>query len=135
MKNPAFGKQTVETTYTYDGIKDIDGTKYAVIKPQLKMAFEGGAEAQQALTMKIADQTSDGEVLFNIDKGRLSSTKLNQNVSIDATVGGKSSKQKIEQKIEVKVSPAGEKKPDDEAAANQSAAAKDKAENKEDKKE
>ncbi len=40
--------------------------------------------------MKIADQSSDGEVLFNVDKGRLTSTKLNQKVSIDATVNGQS---------------------------------------------
>jgi hypothetical protein len=126
MNNPAIGKQTVETTYTFDGIKDIDGTKYAVIKPQLRMEFEKKEGAKQGLSMKIADQSSDGEVLFNIDKGRLSSTKLNQKVSIDATVNGQSMKQKIEQKIDVKVSPAGEKKSDDQEASNEPAAPKDK---------
>jgi hypothetical protein len=128
MNNPAIGKQTVETTYTFDGMKDIDGTKYAVIKPQLTMEFEKKEGATQGLSMKIADQSSDGEVLFNVDKGRLASTKLNQKVSIDATVNGQSTKQKIEQKIDVKVTPAGEKKTDDQEASNESAAPKDKKE-------
>ncbi|HEX3601627.1 MAG TPA: DUF6263 family protein [Lacipirellulaceae bacterium] len=119
MNNPAAGKQTVETTYRYEGTKDIDGTTYAVIKPQLKMDFEkpaatAGQPAQQ-LSMKIADQSSDGEVLFNIAKGRLSSTNLQQKVSIDATVNGQSMQQKIDQKIDVKVTPSGEKKADDDA--------------------
>lgn len=220
MNNPAVGKQTVETTYTYIGTKEIDGTMYAVIKPQLKMDFgdwkevitlkgsgmkksetfalkggdtrirysykgdagtatgvfavfviEDGKDIdkaggipevttqavseqsesalhkdagryylnvtaagdwvvtveekppqappagqpqqppqQQQLQMKIAEQNSDGEVLFNIKEGRLYTTTLNQKVTIDATVAGQTMQQKIDQKIDVKVTPAGEKK-------------------------
>jgi hypothetical protein len=120
MKNPAVGKQTVETTYTYEGTKDVDGTTFAVIRPQLKMDFENKpADAQpdqpqqpapqQQLQMKIKEQSSDGEVLFNIKAGRLQSTTLKQNVAIDATVAGKPIQQKIDQKIDVTVSPAGAK--------------------------
>jgi len=120
MKNPAVGKQTVETTYRYEGTKDIKGTKYAVIKPQLKMDFESKpAEGegqpqqpapQQQMQMKIKDQSSDGEVLFNIAAGRLHSTSLQQKVTIEANVGGQAIEQKIDQKIDVTVTPAGEKK-------------------------
>ena len=46
MNNPAVGKQTVETTYRYEGTKDIEGTKYAVIKPELKMNFDAGEAAR-----------------------------------------------------------------------------------------
>jgi hypothetical protein len=120
MKNPAVGKQTVETTYRYEGTKDIKGTKFAVIKPQLKMEFENQAAAkagepqqpaaQQNMQMKIKEQSSDGEVLFNIAAGRLQSTSLKQNVTIEATVNGQPIQQKIDQKIDVTVTPAGEKK-------------------------
>jgi Family of unknown function (DUF6263) len=118
MKNPAVGRQTVETTYRYDGTKDIEGTKFAVIKPQLKMEFgeqpaakEGQPQqpAAQQNTMKIKDQTSDGEVLFNIAAGRLQSTSLKQNVTIEANAGVN---MKIDQKIDVTVTPAGEKRAD-----------------------
>jgi len=124
MNNPQAGKQTVETTYTYDGTKEADGVNYAVIKPQLKMAFEerpAPAEGQPKapapqLSMKIVDQNSDGEILFNLSKGRLSSTTLKQNVTIEAKVAGQTIQQKIDQKIEVKVAPAGEKKADEDKA-------------------
>jgi hypothetical protein len=119
MKNPAFGKQTVETTYRYEGTKDIKGTKFAIIKPQLKMEFENQAAAkpgqpqqpaaQQNAQMKIKDQTSDGEVLFNIPAGRLHLTSLKQNVTIEANANVN---MKIDQKIDVTVTPAGEKKAD-----------------------
>jgi hypothetical protein len=122
MKNPAVGKQTVETTYTYDGTKDIGGTMFALIKPQLKMEFEDQAAAkpgqpqqpaaQQNMQMKIKDQTSDGQVLFNIPAGRLQSTSLKQNVTIEATVNGQPIQQKIDQKIDVTVTPSSEKKAD-----------------------
>jgi hypothetical protein len=118
MKNPAFGKQTVETTYRYDGTKEVKGTKFAVIKPQLKMEFENQAAAKegqpqqpaaQQNVMKIKEQTSDGEVLFNIPAGRLHSTSLKQNVTIEANANVN---MKIDQKIDVTVTPAGEKKAD-----------------------
>jgi hypothetical protein len=144
VKNPAVGKQTVETTYKYDGTKDIDGVTYAVIKPQLKMDFEnqgdkaeGDAEKkdekqpQQAQTklpqiqMKIAEQSSDGEVLFNVKEGRLHTTTLSQKVTINATAAGQTTQLKIDQKIDVKVAPAGEKK-EGEAKDQKAAAEKTK---------
>jgi Family of unknown function (DUF6263)/Wolframin C-terminal OB-fold domain len=106
MKNPMVGTQIVETTYRYQGTKEMDGTTLAVIEPELKMSF--GENPQPNVQMKIADQTSSGEVLFNIEEGRLRSSTLKQNVTIDVTAGGQSMKQKIDQTIDVKVSPAGE---------------------------
>lgn len=106
VNNPQAGKQTVETTYRFEEIKEIDGTKYAVIRPQLKMDFAGNP--QPNVQMKISEQSSDGEVLFNVEEGRLRSSTLNQKVTIDVTAGGQAMKQKIDQKIDVKVSLAGE---------------------------
>lgn len=138
MKNPAVGKQTVETTYTYDGTEDIEGTTYAVIKPQLKMEFDNApaAEGQQKpatpqLSMKIADQSSDGKILFNVAKGRLNKTTLKQKVTIDATVGKQTMRQVIDQSIDVEVTPAGEKKAEESAVKP---AAKEENKDKEEKK-
>jgi hypothetical protein len=94
---------------------------FAMIKPQLKMEFETEKPAakdgqpqqpaaQQNMQMKIKDQSSDGEVLFNIPAGRLQSTSLKQNVTIEASVNGVPIQQKIDQKIDVTVTPSGEKK-------------------------
>jgi hypothetical protein len=108
MKNPAVGVQTIETTYRYEGTKDVKGTTYALIKPALKMEF--GAEGQQKPTMSIKEQSSSGEILFNAAAGRLHSTLLKQNVTISANAGGQPIEQKIDQKIDVTVTPSGEKK-------------------------
>ena len=69
--------------------------------------------------MKITEQDSDGEVLFNVEEGRLHSSTLKQNVTIDMTAGGQAMKQKIDQKIDVKVTPAGESGSSDEAASRE----------------
>ena len=106
MNNPMVGKQTVETTYRYEDTKEMDGATYAVIRPELKMEFANNP--QPNIQMKITDQSSDGEVLFNIEEGRLHTSTLHQNVTLDITAGGQSMKQKIDQTIDVKVSPAEE---------------------------
>jgi Family of unknown function (DUF6263) len=151
MNNQA-GKQIVKTIYKYVGTKEIDGVEYAVIKPELKMEFDTSAAAtseapaskdpatpaeapqapkQEKMAMKIAEQSSDGEVLFNIDKGRLYSTTLQQKVTIDASVAGQAVQQKIDQKIDVKVTSAGENKA---AAETKPEATETKAEPSEEKK-
>ncbi len=106
MNNPQAGKQIVETTYTFDGTKEVDGSTFAIFKPSLKMTFEGN----EMMQMKVKDQNSEGEILFNMTAGRLSSSTLKQNVAMDVTVAGQQLQQKLDQKIDVKVTPAGEKK-------------------------
>lgn len=124
VKNPTVGKQINETTYRFEGTKEINGKQFAVIKPQVKMEFEQEQAAakegqpqqpaaQQSMQMKIKDQKSDGEVLFDIPEGRLHSTSLKQNVTIETSVNGQPVQQKIDQKIDVTVTPAGEKKADE----------------------
>ncbi|MCI0492172.1 MAG: DUF6263 family protein [Planctomycetes bacterium] len=111
LTNPAAGKQTVETSYTYDGTKEVEGKTYAVFRPKLTMQFEGNAAVQ----MKMKDQTSEGEVLFDIEQGRLNSSTLKQNVTMEMTVAGMTMEQKIIQAIEVKVTPTEE----DQASGSQ----------------
>lgn len=108
VNNPMAGKQTVDTTYTYEGTKEVDGKKFAVFKPQLTMNFAGGANVQ----MNVKDQKSSGEVLFNIEEGRLHSSALDQDVTMEVSVAGQTMEQKINQKIRITV------KPDDEAAGS-----------------
>jgi hypothetical protein len=111
MDNQAGDKQIVETSYTYDGTKDIDGTVFAVFKPKLTMSFADGDRAGKP---SIAQQSSDGDVLFNIAKGQLRSMKLEQHVTINSTSGNQSVQQKLDQKIDVDVSPRVEKTEDGE---------------------
>jgi hypothetical protein len=104
VNNPMAGKQVIETTYRFQGVEEQDGTTFAKIEPELKMQFEGTPQVQ----MNVSEQDSSGEILFNVDEGRLQSSNLKQNVTIDITVAGQMMQQKIDQTIEVNVTPAGE---------------------------
>jgi hypothetical protein len=95
VNNPMGGKQIIETTYRYEGTKDVDGVTLAVFEPTLKMSFEGNPQ------MKVTAQESSGEILFNVEAGRLHSSTLDQAVTMDQ--GGVQAK--IDQSIKVKVTP------------------------------
>lgn len=114
VNNPQAGKQIVETTYKYVGSKELEGVTQAVFEPTITMNFEGAQ-------VKITEQDSDGEILFNVAEGRLESSKLEQHVTIDQQPAGQT---KIDQNILVTMKPAGEagsesseagEKPSDEA--------------------
>jgi hypothetical protein len=102
MNNPMAGKVTVETSYKYEGTKEVDGISMAVFRPTLKMGMEGNPTVQ----MKVTEQQSEGEVLFNQEAGRLDSTSLQQTTKMDITVAGQTMQQQIDQLIEVKVTQA-----------------------------
>jgi hypothetical protein len=116
MNNQSLGKQSLATTYRYEGTKEIGGTKYALIRPKLEMEFENPpspavSEPQQPpqlrqLQMKVKEQRSDGEVLFNIKEGRLHTATMQQNVAIEAGGGGDFVDWTIAQRIDVDVKPA-----------------------------
>ena len=101
VNNAAGGNQTVETTYKYEGSRDIDGTTFAVIRPSLKMELAGNAMMQ----MKVKEQKTNGEVLFNEEAGRLHSMSIDQDLTMDISVGGQTMPGTIVQKVEVKVTP------------------------------
>jgi hypothetical protein len=116
--NPRGGKQIIETTYRYDGTKDVNGTTFAVIKPQQKFEFVAPAEdpaapAPQGPKIKVVEQNSEGEVLFNIKAGRLHSMTVDNKLTVDTTAGGNPIQPKIQQKIVLKLSPLADKKAED----------------------
>jgi hypothetical protein len=96
---PGSGKQIVETTYRFEGMKEIDGVQFAAFRPDLKMTFEGNPQ------MTVKDQESSGEILFNVEAGRLHSSALNQKLTMTQAAGVEA---KIDQTIKVTVTPAEE---------------------------
>jgi len=119
-KNPTIGRHILETTYRYNGTKEINGTICAVIQPQVKTEFGKSDPApaenaskksppQPSVQTKVKDQKSESEVLFNIKDGRLYSRFLKRNVTIEETAGGKTEELKIDQMISLKETPVGGK--------------------------
>lgn len=110
--NRKVGKQATETVYHYEGTKDVDGTTFAVIKPEQRFHFR--EPPQQAAPAEVVEQHSDGEILFNVAKGYLASMNVDNSMTISAvTTDGKPIQPKIEQKIALKLTPASDKKGDD----------------------
>jgi hypothetical protein len=106
--NKKVGKQATETVYRYHGTKDVDGTTFAVIKPEQRFGFR--EPPQQAAPAEVVEQHSDGEILFNIAEGYLASMRIDNSMTIDtATADGKPIQPKIEQKIVLKLTPVGDK--------------------------
>jgi len=101
VNNPAGGVQTVETTYTYDGTRDADGTIYAVIKPSMELEMANNP----MMEMKVKEQKTDGEVLFDLQAGQLHSTSINQSITLDMIAAGQTMPGTIDQKIDLVVTP------------------------------
>lgn len=93
--------ESIEMTFTYDGTRDADGTTYAVIKPSLKLDL-GQSPAVQ---MKVKDQKTDGEVLFDVQAGELHSLSINRKLTIDIAAMGQTMPGMMDQNIEIKVTP------------------------------
>jgi len=101
LKNPVFGTQTVATTYTYVGSRDVDGATLDVFQPTLSMRF-GDAAAGNGAKIEIADQKSTGEVLFNRTAGRLESSAIDMEMDMNISVGGRDIQQAIDQKVRMR---------------------------------
>ncbi len=104
IDNPMVGKMIVQTAYEYQGTKDVDGATCAVISPTVTMKIEGQAQ----VPVTVQDQTSDGQILFNADAGRLLSSKIKQGMTLGITVQGQTIQQQIDQTNSVKLTPAAE---------------------------
>ena len=102
MNSPMMGKMVVDTTYEYQGTKDVDGATCAVIAPTLTTKFEGNA----TIPMTIKDQSSSGQILFNEDLGRLQSSLIKQNMTLGATIQNQTIQQTIDQTTNVTLTPA-----------------------------
>lgn len=103
MTNPAGGKQIIENAYRYEGIKEIEGTNYVVFRPSLTLKFDGAGDQ-----VKITNQESNGEILFDPVAGRLHSSIIMQKMTIEQGPAGQT---EIQQVIEATVTPAEENTP------------------------
>jgi len=97
----AGGAMVVETTYTYGGPKEVDGATLELIVPSVKLNFGEGAMAN-GTEIKVDNQETSGEILFNREIGLLESSQLKQNMSITvSTPGNAPMTQKLVQTVEM----------------------------------
>lgn len=94
----AAGDQTVDTNYLYEGVRNVDGKSVAVIRQTRSISFSGSQTVQRT----VKEQSTEGEILFDVAAGRLQSTILKHIVTMSVKRGDAVAEQKIEQKVEVK---------------------------------
>lgn len=96
---PGAGKLTVETTYRYEGTRDVDGKTVAVIRPTRTLGFSDSNSQQRT----VKEQSSEGEILFDPSAGRVQDSNLKYRVAITVNTGAGPVEQKIEQLIQMKL--------------------------------
>jgi hypothetical protein len=98
---PNCERATVETEYRYEGEKEVDGRTYAIIRPTLSMDLMGNDKLQT----KVREQSTNGEILFDVADGRVHSIDLEHQAAVDVTTDGQTLAESIDQQIKVKVMP------------------------------
>ncbi len=94
---PSIGKQTAETTYRYEGSKEIDGEPREVFSAKVAVSFASGE-----LPIEVTKQESSGQILFNREAGRLESSKIKHLTNLKITIGDNTVDQTIDQNVEMK---------------------------------
>lgn len=101
--NRDFGMNKVETTYTFKGTQQKDGTTLARIEVSPKMAITPKQGAPY--TIKLKNQSGDGTILFDIKKGRVKSSSMKQKVVMEVTIGGQTIEYTTDTTFSVKLAP------------------------------
>jgi hypothetical protein len=79
------------------GPKEVDGTTCAAIAPTVKLELQ----SNEQMKTHVKEQTSQGEILFSSDAGRLHTLELQTRATIDATIAGQTLPGMIEQRVMV----------------------------------
>jgi hypothetical protein len=94
MSNPMFGALTTTLTSTLQGVEASNGASIARITATIAMAQDAQASPTglPGLTAKLADSRGEGEILFDITKGRLQKssfkTEMPVTMSMTSPAGG-----------------------------------------------
>ena len=99
MQNPHLGKIATRMTFTYQGPRTLEGQVLEVFVPKLEMKF-GDEQTAESSQLKVEAQKTRGEFLFNRTAGRLESSSLEQEMTLQITNGDREVEQKMKQKVE-----------------------------------
>lgn len=96
---PMIGAQEVETTYTYQGDRDVEGRSLAVLAPTQKILQREEGAAPVEMTMDVLE--SDGEAFFDREQGRLVSMNTRQKTDLSIITAGQTITGVVEQTVKV----------------------------------
>jgi hypothetical protein len=90
MSNPIFGALTTTMTSTLKGIESVGGASIARITVMIAMAQDAEAKPSglPGMTAKLADSKGEGEILFDITKGRLQKSSFKSEMPVTMSLPG-----------------------------------------------
>jgi len=104
---PQLGKMVSDVTLTYAGPEQVDGKTLERIDIEMTMKL-APKEAGDAPRITLKDQKSGGTLYFDNIAGRLSHSKIVQNMVMEIGFGGQNLTQDITQNATVRLTPAEE---------------------------
>lgn len=102
IKYPGQGRQTLKTTYTFEGVENRGGRTLAKIAPEVEVDFP---DAEKSLT--IAKQDSSGTIYFDTGSGRISQLDVEHSMQMEVTVMGQKFSEDIGTVTSLKLTSAG----------------------------
>ncbi|CAE7484169.1 unnamed protein product, partial [Symbiodinium sp. CCMP2456] len=99
VTSPAIGKMKVHTTYTYDGVREVDGKTYEAFTPAIEMEL---GENKGPMAIDFDTKESTGEILFDREKGRVFRSRVLQTVDIRVKMGENEIVNSMKQAVEMR---------------------------------
>lgn len=103
MAMPGMGKLLLKTTYTYEGTEQIDGRELHRIGMDIKMEFALDP-AGGDISVEVVDQKNSGFIHFDNNAGRIESTTMNQDMTMQIEAQGQVIAQSLVQKVTTRFS-------------------------------
>ncbi|MEZ6092044.1 MAG: hypothetical protein R3C05_29375 [Pirellulaceae bacterium] len=97
----AVGLVTVDTTYTYKGLVNVEDKPLHLFDVDLQMKFADG-ENPSGAKIEIVKQSTDGKMYFDAAAGRIDHSSVKQNVEMNISAGGQNIQQTMRQTIEMR---------------------------------
>lgn len=105
---PRLGKMVSDVTFTYAGPEQVDGKTLERIDLEIALKLAPKEENAATPNITLKDQKSSGTLYFDNAAGRLSHSKIVQQMVLEVGVGDQSITQDITQNVTVRLQPAEE---------------------------
>jgi hypothetical protein len=103
MALPGMGKLLLGTTYKYEGTEQVDGRELHRIGMDIKMEFELDSAAGD-VSVEVVEQDNSGFIHFDNNTGRIESTTMNQDMTMEIQAQGQTIVQSLVQKVTTRFS-------------------------------
>lgn len=100
VQPPQMGPMRVATEYTYEGSRRVDDRQLEVFSVSIRVEAAGSEEQETQVT--IETKSSDGEILFDAELGRIVQSNLTQTMDVTVQVAGREVVNEVVQSVQLR---------------------------------